>query len=118
MLLFSKRLKETRKRANLTQQALGSMIGVTKVSICCYENGTRTPTLETLVDLANALNVEITYFLGIDSYVVAEDNPKYGINLASDEINLIHELRKHIQLYERLLEDPKRTIELIEKKIR
>lgn len=118
MLLFGKRLKESRKKANLTQKALGDLIGVTKVSVCCYENGTRTPTLETLIDLANALNVEITYFLGIDSYVVAEDDARYGINLANDEITLIRELRKHSQLYERLLDDPKRTIELIEKKIR
>ena len=44
MFLFSKRLKELRKRNGFTQQQLGSMVGVTKVSICSYENGTRTPT--------------------------------------------------------------------------
>ena len=49
MILFSKRLKELRQKAGLTQSELGKMVGVTKVSICCYENGTRTPTLDTLV---------------------------------------------------------------------
>lgn len=43
MILFSKRLKEKRKEMGFTQKQLGDMIGVTKVSICCYENGTRTP---------------------------------------------------------------------------
>lgn len=118
MLLFSKRLKEIRKQAGLTQQQLGDMIGVTKVSVCCYEKGTRTPTLDTLVDLANVLNVEFTYLLGNDSYMVAEDDTKYGMNLAKDEMNLIKVLRTHRELYERLVSDPERFIKLIEQKIR
>ena len=118
MLLFSKRLKNLRKDAGLTQKQLGEKVGVTKVSICCYENGNRTPTLDTLIDLANVLCVDLSYFLGADYFVVAEDDNSNGINLATDEIALIKELRMHIQLYEKLLDDPKRTIELIEKKMR
>ena len=118
MLLFGKRLRETRKQNHVTQQALADMVGLTKTSISCYESGTRTPTLETLIDLANAFNVELTYFLGVDEYVVASDDDSFGINLAKDEISLIKELRNHISLYERLLDNPKRMIELIEKKIR
>lgn len=117
MLLFSKRLKTLRKDAGLTQKELGAKVGVTKVSICCYENGTRTPTLDTLIDLANSLNVDISYFLGSDYFVVAEDDNRIGINLAKDEIELIRELRMHIKLYEKLLDDPKRTLELIERRI-
>jgi transcriptional regulator with XRE-family HTH domain len=118
MILFSKRLKEKRKELGFTQKQLGEMVGVTKVSICCYESGTRTPTLDTLVDLANALQVELTYLLGADYFVVAEDNPHSAINLAQNEIELIRELRMHIKLYERFLEDPKRTMDYIEKKLR
>ncbi len=118
MILFSKRLKELRKERELTQKQLGEKIGVTKVSVCCYENGTRTPTLDTLIDLANALNVELTYLLGLDHFVVAENDKSCAINLASNEIEIIRELRMHIKLYERLLEDPKRTMDYIEKKIR
>ncbi len=118
MLLFSKRLKETRKSAGLTQQELGDMIGVTKVSVCCYEKGTRTPTLDTLIDLANALNVDFTYLLGNDGYVVADDDTSYGLNLAKDEINLIKVLRKHVELYDKLMVDPERVLKLIEQKIR
>lgn len=117
MILFSKRLKEKRKEMGLTQKQLGDMIGVTKVSICCYENGTRTPTLDTLIDLANSLQVELTYLLGVDYFVVAENDSHCAINLAQDEIALIKELRMHIKLYERLLEDPKRTMDYIEKKM-
>ena len=117
MILFSKRLKEKRKEMGFTQKQLGEMVGVTKVSICCYENGTRTPTLDTLIDLANALQVELTYLLGIDDFVVAENDSCCAINIARDEIELIRELRMHIKLYEKLLEDPKRVMDYIEKKI-
>lgn len=117
MLLLSKRLKETRKANKLTQEELGSKIGVTKVSICCYENGTRTPTLDTLVDLANALGVDITYLLGIDKFEVADSDDGYGINISKEEIILIEELRKHHSLYEKILEDPKRGVELIKRKL-
>lgn len=118
MFLFSKRLKELRKKNGFTQQQLGNMIGVTKVSICCYENGTRTPTLDTLVDLANCLNVDIPYFLGVEYFAIAEDDERCTINLAKDEIELIRELRMHTKLYEKLLEDPKRTMDYFEKRMR
>ncbi len=59
MVLLGKRIKEQRKKMNLTQEELGHLINVTKVSICCYENGTRTPTLETLKVLAETFNVDL-----------------------------------------------------------
>lgn len=118
MFVFGKRLKEIRKKAGITQQQLGDMVGVTKVSICCYENGTRTPTLETLIDLADSLNVHLNYLLGVDALAIDEDNKNNTLNLAKDEINLIKELRKHIKLYEKMLDDPKRTMDYFEQKIR
>ncbi len=117
MLLLSKRLKEARKAKGMTQENLGKEIGVTKVSICCYENGSRTPTLDTLIDLANVLSVEITYLLGVDKFEVAENDSQYGINLSKEEIQLIKELRKETVLYKRLIEDPKRSAELIKRKL-
>ena len=118
MFLFSKRLKELRKKNKFTQQQLGKMIGVTKVSICCYENGTRTPTLDTLIDITNCLNVELPYLLGVEHFAIAEEDSNYSINLAKDEIELLKELRMHTKLYEKLIEDPKRTMDYFEKRIR
>ena len=118
MYVFGKRLKEIRKKANITQQQLGNMVGVTKVSICCYENGTRTPTLETLIDLADSLNVHLTYLLGVDALAIDEENKNNTLNIATDEIELIRELRKHIKLYEKMMDDPKRVMDYFEQKIR
>lgn len=117
-MILGKRLKALRKERGLTQQELGDMINVTKVSICCYEKGTRTPTLDTLMDLTKVFNVDVNYFLGSDTYVVSDSDENYGIRMAKEEIEIIRELRLHINLYERLIEDPKRMVDFIDKKVR
>ena len=118
MVLFSKRLKELRKEAGLTQQQLGDQLNLTKVSICSYENGTRMASIETLIDIANLFKVDLDYLIGTDSYVVSDNKEKYGIRMAKEEIELIIELRKHSVLYNNMINNQKRTIELIEKKTR
>ena len=117
-MLLGKRIKELRTKNNLTQSELGKLVNVTKVSICCYENGTRTPTLETLIDLANVFKVNVNELIGYNKYIVSEANSNYGLTMADEEIALIQELRKHNALYDKIMEDPKRMIELIDKKIR
>ena len=117
MVLFSKRLKELRKEAGLTQQELGDKLNLTKGSICSYENGTRMASIEVLIDVSNLFKVDLDYLIGTDSYVVSDTNEDYGLRMAKEEIELIVELRKHSDLYENLINNQKRTIELIEKKI-
>lgn len=117
-MLLGKRIKTLRKENNLTQEELGKIINVTKVSICCYEKETRIPTLETLIALAKVFKVDINYFLGNDKYIVADNDNKYGIDVAKEEIEFIKEIRKYNNLYKKVIEDPKRTVELIDKKMR
>jgi len=117
-MLLGKRLKALRKEKGLTQQELGDMINVTKVSICCYERGTRTPTLETLLDLSRVFGVDINYFLGTDHYVVSDNDDTYGLSMAKEEIEIIRELRNHVVLYEKIIDDPKRMLDFIDKKVR
>ena len=102
----------------MTQKELGDAINVTKVSICCYEKGTRVPSLETLIDISNLFKVDLNYLIGNDTYVVSENNQSYGIKMSNEEIALIKELRKHIDIYLKLIDDPQRMLELIDKKIR
>ncbi len=115
-MILGKRLRTLRKEKGLTQKELGDMINVTKVSICCYENGTRTPTLDTLLELEKVFGVSLTYFLGQDEVVKKEDDSY--LYLSEEDITILEELKKHESLYEKLLEDPKRGIELIDKKLR
>ncbi len=102
----------------MTQQELGDTINVTKVSICCYEKGTRIPSLETLIDISNLFKVDLDYLIGNDTYVVSEENESYGIKMSYEEIELIKELRKHTDIYIKLIDNPRRMLELIDKKVR
>lgn len=118
MVLFSKRIKELRKEAGLTQQELGDKLNVTKGSICSYENGTRMASIDILIQISNLFKVDLDYLIGTDSYVVSDNKEDYGLRMAKEEIDLIIELRKHSDLYELLINNQKRAIELIEKKVR
>jgi len=61
---FASRLKAARKQKALTQSELGQQIGVSKVSICLYESGRRTPDMDTLQKIAASLNVSIDHLVG------------------------------------------------------
>lgn len=117
-MLLGKRLKQLRVEKGLTQKQLGDLINVTKVSICCYENGTRTPTLDTLLELEKVFQVDLNYLLGNDKIVSDLSKPKQKIKMAAEEIKFIEELRKCEKVYNLVIENPKRCVELIEKKLR
>jgi len=48
-MLIGERIRKARLEKGLSQEELGKIIDVSKVSICGYEKGTRTPTLENLM---------------------------------------------------------------------
>ena len=61
---FSTRLKELRNQANLSQQELSKIMGISKSSINMYERGEREPGLETVGALADYFDVRTDYLLG------------------------------------------------------
>lgn len=115
-MLLSQRIRTLRKQNNLTQKQLGDMVNVTKASICCYENGSRTPTLETLIDLAMAFNVSVNYLIGYDKFEIADGDSGYGMYLAREEMEFIKEIRKYGKLYNKVIEDPRRFVEYMNMK--
>ena len=117
-MLLAKRIKDLRIKRGLTQQDLGDLIDVTKVSICCYESGTRVPTLETLLALARALEVDINYLLGEDQNVIIPKVRMKPVRLAKEEVEFIHCLRKYEDVYQLAMENPCRAVELISKKLK
>ena len=48
-MVVGKRIKELRANAEISQQELGDLVGVSKVSISGYESGNRIPSLEILI---------------------------------------------------------------------
>ena len=63
---FSKRLKEARQRAGLTQEQLGLLAGISESNASAkmnqYEQGTHTPKFPRVKELAAALKVPTAYF--------------------------------------------------------
>lgn len=111
------RLKELRKSKNLTQEELGNILGVTKASICCYEKELRTPSIETIISMMALYNVTSDYLIGSDNIITIENEQEKREVISKEELLFIKELRKNKYLAEILLEDPKRSMELIDKKI-
>lgn len=51
------RIRYYRTQKNLSQEQLASLLDVHQVSISYFENGTKGLSLESLIDISNALNV-------------------------------------------------------------
>jgi transcriptional regulator with XRE-family HTH domain len=58
------RLKSLREQRGLTQTELGTRAGIAAASISHFETGQRLPSLESLVRLADALEVSVDALLG------------------------------------------------------
>lgn len=65
--VFSERLTKLRQKKELTQQQLGEVLQIPRVSITRYETAERTPTVDHLVQLAQFFNVPSDYLLGLSS---------------------------------------------------
>ena len=116
-MLLSKRLKELRISNGLTQRELGERVNVTKVSICCYENGMRVPTLDTLTKLGKVLDVDVDYLLGYDNPVKPKGKNKKITNMALEEIEFIMGLRELDSIHQMIIDDPKKMVDLISKRL-
>ena len=117
-MLVGKRIKDMRLEKGMSQQELGDLIGVTKVSICGYENGTRTPSLETFGILADIFETTTDYLLGREVPIVNEEANEYIGSISKDDIEIIQELRHYPNFYAKLVKDVKRYVSLINKKMR
>ncbi len=116
-MIIGDRIKTERINKGLSQDALGKLLGVSKVSVCGYELGTRTPSLDTLIKIINILNLDPNYLLGRDISVVSDNDENYSVSISKEDIEIIEELKKYPVLYNKIITSTKRTIELISRKI-
>ncbi|MFW6015886.1 MAG: HD domain-containing phosphohydrolase [bacterium] len=64
MATLPQRLKDLRKKHNLTQADLAHKLGFSRTTIANYEQNKRTPTPETLCELADFFNVSLDFLMG------------------------------------------------------
>lgn len=69
--MFNKRLRHMRMKRGFTQQRLADVLDIALRSYQCYETGTRTPSYNLLVLIADTLDVSLDYLLGRDEFMKA-----------------------------------------------
>ena len=98
--LFGKRIKELRKKSNLTQEQLAEKIGVFQKQIGNIETGTCFTTFPTLEKLANIFGVELDDLFKIshhkDKTELIKDINLMISNADEHQLSIIHRLIKDI----------------------
>ncbi len=67
--MFHKRLNQTRKSKGFTAQKMADLLGLALRSYQFYESGKRSPSLDTLVKIADILDVSTDYLLCRDVFL-------------------------------------------------
>lgn len=94
MITVGKRIRLARESVGLTQEKLAETIGVSRTAISRWESGEIDPTIEHLIDLAQALNVSADYLLGIGSKAGMLD---MLMDMASTLNRLVSDIQKELQ---------------------
>ena len=81
------RLKQLREEFNMTQQELANKLDCAKSSIAMYEKGSRKPSLDILIKLAEFFNCSIDYILNL-SEVRSNDHFHDPFDLSEMGINI------------------------------
>lgn len=100
MSLFSKNLKFLREKNKLSQNKLAELANLNQTTIARWENEEISPSLDNIIDVANALNVSIANLTGID--LEKKENNSF------DELELLFDKNKDV-----LTEDDKEYIKFI-----
>lgn len=114
-MIIGSKIKERRLKLGLSQEQLGEKLGVSKVSVCGYEKGTRTPTLQNFLDLLDILDLTPDELLGREVKVASEKIGTYTAFVSKIDLQIIKEIKRHSQLYNKIASDPSRSIELIDR---
>ena len=67
--MFGKRLREVRMLRHFTQQQLADLLNIALRSYQKYEQGEREPSYNTLIRVADILDVSVDYLLGRDDFI-------------------------------------------------
>lgn len=68
---FTNQLKAILDKRGMSQRDLAIKLNTTEATVSRYVNGTRTPTIDTVVSMAEALNVSINDLVGVETPATA-----------------------------------------------
>lgn len=93
--MFRERLRQTREEKNISQTEMASKLGIAVTTYRNYENTSREPNYDILVNISKVLNVSIDYLLGNDSKAgIVENMIIQTENLSDSSLN---DLKKYIE---------------------
>lgn len=82
---MSKRLREARGRADMTQKQLADLAGIATSSVSAYEKGLKVPALDVAARIASALGVSL-------DWIVNGDNAQRSIATKGDVLRILYSL--------------------------
>ena len=83
--MFSKRLKELRETAGLTQEQLAKELKVSRGAISYYEKGERTPDIEFLDSVSEYFNLPLEFAMGYTGNIKEEHRNMYELYGLTDD---------------------------------
>ncbi|MBQ0520733.1 MULTISPECIES: helix-turn-helix domain-containing protein [Bacteria] len=97
--MITKRLKEARLKAGLSQEKLGILAGIDEASASArmnqYEKGKHTPDFNTVMKFAKVLNIPVPFFYTDDSQL-AEIIITYSLLTENNKKDLIKKIKNLI----------------------
>ena len=91
---LEERIKQARKKANLSQQQLANILGLSFMTIRRWESGDVSPRVEEIQNIAKALNTSVEYLLGLQDKNQIKQQMDAALELAdksADEDNTLKE---------------------------
>jgi len=102
---MSKRIREARQHANLTQAALAEKINISTNAIAKLETNLMTTSLQTIMNIANVLTIDINYLLFDETAATKEDTRRDMFldsliaNLSQKDKDLIIHIINGLKIY-------------------
>lgn len=84
--IFSERLKELRSQTGKTQKQFAEFVESTPATISAYENATKNPSLEVVMNIARKCNVSLDWICGFS------DEKGIPLNACADILKVLFEL--------------------------
>ena len=92
-MLFGDKLKKLRTDANMSQQELADLLGITRRSIVYYETAERYPKKrEIITGIAKVFNVPTDYLIGDSDSFIMDAQQMYGLSGLRDAQQLVSEI--------------------------
>lgn len=73
MIDLANKIRSLRELKGWTQDDFAIHLGISRSAVGNYEQGTRQPDYETLENMADVLNCNMSYLLGEDSFLCSEE---------------------------------------------